>query len=117
VKNHLPETYDAYPSFLFCINHVMIHEEGRKLALETEVFQHAVTQFAENPKFYERQTIESSHEIHTKQQIRSIVDRDPAMKVIFREVLDRLLTRGINEGKDIRNKYFSLLREVKAMPQ
>lgn len=95
----------------------MIHDEGRKLALETEVFKAAVFQFAENPKFYERQTIEFSHETHTKQQIKSIVDREPAFKTIIREVLDRLLTRGINEGIDIRNKYFSLLREVKSLPQ
>lgn len=117
VKNHLPENYDAWPSFLFCLNHIMIHEEGRKLALETEVFQAALFQFAENPKFYERQQIEPTHEINTRQQIRSLVDRDPAMKVVFRESLDRLLERGINEGKDIRNKYYSLLREVKGMPQ
>lgn len=39
------------------------------------------------------------------------------MKIVFRESLDRLLERGINEGKDIRNKYYSLLREVKGMPQ
>ena len=95
----------------------MIHDDGRKLALETKVFQAAVSQFAENPKFYERQQIEYTHETHTKQQIRSIVDREPAIKTIIREVLDRLLTRGINEGIDIRNKYYSLLREVKALPQ
>jgi hypothetical protein len=39
------------------------------------------------------------------------------MKGIIREVLDRLLTRGINEGIDIRNKYYSLLRELIALPQ
>jgi hypothetical protein len=39
------------------------------------------------------------------------------MKNVIREVLDRLLTRGINEGIDIRNKYYSLLREVSALPR